>query len=118
MSTNDPLRAAMRQASFALRTIAPNDPDAQMTVEMIDAALSAAQVEPVSAEQVRALLWEEHPECCGQPVVGAEYMGSVEFICCGNPEPALLNDAQIVASLRAMFPPAPGHTDSTGHIKT
>lgn len=24
--------------------------------------------------------------CCGQPCVGAEYMGQQEMICCGNPE--------------------------------
>lgn len=26
-------------------------------------------------------------ECCGNPVVGAEYMGAREMVCCGNPEP-------------------------------
>lgn len=35
------LRAALTQASFALRTIAPDDADAKMTVRMIDAALAA-----------------------------------------------------------------------------
>lgn len=25
--------------------------------------------------------------CCGQPVAGAEYMGEVERVCCGSPEP-------------------------------
>lgn len=55
-------------------------------------------------DQVRALLWDEHPECCGSPVVGAEYMGQQEMVCCGCPEPALLTDAQIVASLRALLP--------------
>lgn len=53
---------------------------------------------------VRDLLWNDHLECCGSPVVGAEYMGQQEQVCCGCPEPALLNDAQIVASLRARFP--------------
>ncbi len=55
-------------------------------------------------EQVRALLWDEHPECCGNPVVGAEYMSDRKMVCCGCPEPSLLTDAQIVATLRSMFP--------------
>jgi hypothetical protein len=63
------------------------------------------QAEPLDAESfVRMLLWDTFPECCGNPVVGAEYMGSQEMVCCGNPEPAELNDAQIVASLRQRFP--------------
>lgn len=70
---------------------------------------TAREDEPMSEEQsdsdfVRGLLWGEHPECCGVPVVGAEYMGQQEQVCCGCPEPALLNDAQIVATLRARFP--------------
>jgi hypothetical protein len=69
-------------------------------------ALASAPRVP-QEQQIRALLWDEHPECCGSPVVGAEYMGQQEMLCCGCPEPALLNDAQIVASLRAMFPEAP-----------
>lgn len=24
--------------------------------------------------------------CCGQPCVGAEYMGQQEMVCCGNPD--------------------------------
>lgn len=24
--------------------------------------------------------------CCGHPVVGAEYMGAQEMICCGDPD--------------------------------
>jgi protein gp37 len=32
---------------------------------------------------LRTALWE----CCGEPDVGAEYMGAVERICCGKPEP-------------------------------
>jgi len=71
------------------------------------AALSSSTVQQVGAETeafVRDLLWNDHPECCGCPVVGAEYMGAQEMTCCGNPEPALLNDKQIVASLRARFP--------------
>jgi hypothetical protein len=61
-----------------------------------------------SAEEfVRMLLWDDFPECCGKPVVGAEYMGQQEMICCGNAEPAQLSDAQIVASLRERFPQEP-----------
>jgi len=30
----------------------------------------------------------EEWDCCGNFVVGAEYMGQCEMICCGNPEPA------------------------------
>lgn len=55
-------------------------------------------------DDLRNLLWAEHPECCGRPVVGAEYMGSVEHICCGCPEGALLNDKQVIATLRSQFP--------------
>lgn len=54
--------------------------------------------------RVRSLLWGEHPECCGCPVAGAEYMGQTEMVCCGQPEQAFLNDAQIVASLRELVP--------------
>jgi hypothetical protein len=64
---------------------------------------------------VRMLLWDTFPECCGCPVedYGGEYMGQRETVmsCCGNPEPALLNDTQIVASLRERFPaPPPGES--------
>jgi len=69
-----------------------------------DARASQALARVPLSDEVRHLLWGEHPECCGCPVVGAQYMGASEMVCCGNPEPALLNDAQIVASLRAMFP--------------
>ncbi len=53
---------------------------------------------------VRNLLWDAHPECCGQPSIGATYMGQNEEVCCGCPEYDTLNDAQIVMSLRAKFP--------------
>jgi hypothetical protein len=71
---------------------------ARDTVGTIEAA-------PQSAEEfVRMLLWDDFPgECCGQPVVGAEYMGQQEMLCCGNPEAARLTDAQIVAALRERF---------------
>ena len=72
------------------------------------AAIAALQAEPQpDAAFVRNLLWDEHPECCGCPVVGAIYMGEQEMVCCGQPEPALLNDRQIVASLRVKFPALP-----------
>lgn len=53
---------------------------------------------------MQSLLWDEHLECCGSPQVGAEYMGQQELVCCGCPEPALLNAEQIVATLRAHYP--------------
>ena len=62
------------------------------------------QSEPSPEAFVRDLLWNTHPECCGCPVVGAEYMGSTEWVCCGQPSRDTLNDAQIVASLRERFP--------------
>jgi hypothetical protein len=37
-----PLEIAASQASFCLRTLLPNDPDAQMTVRMLHAALGRA----------------------------------------------------------------------------
>lgn len=58
----------------------------------------------LSAEEfVRMLLWDDFPECCGRPCVGAEYMGQQEMICCGEPERQPLSDAQIVAALRERF---------------
>lgn len=83
----------------------PSGIDGGTWVHCPKAAIPAAPVRPPSAETlVRDLLWNEHSECCGKPVVGAEYMGSQEMICCGCPEFSLLTDAQIVASLRALFP--------------
>jgi hypothetical protein len=71
--------------------------------------MSKIELPPQSAEEfVRMLLWDEFPECCGCPVedYGGEYMGQREVVmsCCGNPEPARLSDAQIVAQLRERFP--------------
>ena len=86
------------------------DEDAQhdAAFEAVRAAIAALQAEPQpDAAFVRNLLWDEHPECCGCPVVGAIYMGEQEMVCCGQPEPALLNDRQIVASLRVKFPALP-----------
>lgn len=68
-----------------------------------DPAAGRGEIEP----WLRALLWDEHLECCGRPVVGAEYGGMQEQVCCGCAELSLLNDAQIVASLRAAFPEPP-----------
>jgi hypothetical protein len=65
-----------------------------------------AIVSPDAEHFVRMLLWDEFPECCGNPTVGAEYMGVQEQVCCGCPEGALLSNAQIVASLRERFPEA------------
>jgi len=72
--------------------------------EVIRSAWDALALLKADADIVRNLLWDEHPECCGCPVVGATYMGDQEMVCCGQPEPALLNDKQIVATLRAKFP--------------
>lgn len=55
-------------------------------------------------DEVRHLLWGTHPECCGRPCVGAEYMGQCEMVCCGEFDSDTLSDAQIVVSLRARFP--------------
>ena len=55
-------------------------------------------------DEVRHLLWGTHPECCGRPCVGAQYMGQSEMVCCGEFDSDTLSDAQIVVSLRARFP--------------
>jgi hypothetical protein len=39
----DELRAAAMQARFALRELLPHDPDVQMTLRMLDAALDASR---------------------------------------------------------------------------
>ena len=74
-------------------------------------AVDASAAESDLAPKVHRLLWGEHPECCGSPVedTGAEYMGRVERVlsCCGSPDYVRLNDAQIVASLRALLPESP-----------
>ncbi len=73
-------------------------------LKVLDKAFAATEQPKDAAEAfVRDLLWNDQPECCGRPVVGAEYMGQQEMVCCGCPEPSSLNDAQIVASLRARF---------------
>lgn len=61
-------------------------------------------------EEVNSLLWKPQPQCCGNSVVGAEYMGSVEMVCCGEPELDSLSDAEIVKRLREMFPNPEGKT--------
>lgn len=81
------------------------DCNAPKRKEIYKAMLSAVPESPSSVEAyVRDLLWSEHPECCGSPVVGATYLDQQEFVCCGCPEPALLNAKQIVATLRMKFP--------------
>lgn len=55
--------------------------------------------------RVSMYLWDDFPECCGNPVV-AEYMGEQEMVCCGCAEPVLLSDEQIVKHLRDEFPDA------------
>lgn len=64
--------------------------------------------------EISALLWDMHPECCGNPCVGAQYMGQNEMICCGQPQYDLLTDAQIVSSLRSLLP-EPQETASGSH---
>lgn len=56
-------------------------PDEQAAARQAWAACEAAKAEDF--------------ECCGKPVVGAEYMGAQELVCCGNPEPK--GEAQPVA---------------------
>jgi hypothetical protein len=80
-------------------------------VQLVPAAPELlAEVDRLKAERealrakVHALLWDEHAECCGAPVVGAEYMGQQQMVCCGCPERVTLNDAQIVATLRELVP--------------
>lgn len=53
-------------------------------------AVALAAVEEALAELQAAgrIVDGEALECCGRPVVGAEYMGQQEMICCGRPEPA------------------------------
>lgn len=62
--------------------------------------------EQSDAAFVRDLLWSDHLECCGMPTATNHGVHGWEEHCCGRPEPALLNDAQIVATLRARFPNA------------
>ena len=73
----------------------------EQRIEALEAELAACKRD---AELVRSLLWDAHPECCGCPVVGTEYMGAREMVCCGEPSMDTLNDKQIVNTLRAEFP--------------
>lgn len=43
--------------------------------------------------------------CCGNRVVGAEYMGSQEMICCGEPL-EMKSAADVADAIRARFPEA------------
>ncbi len=80
-------------------------------------AARASKAGEATAEAfMQNLLWDVHPTCCGSPVVGAEYMGSQEMVCCGNPDQDTLNDAQIVLTLRAKFPCRAAHP-TTGDKK-
>lgn len=69
LSSRDGLVEALQQASFCLRTLLPNDSDAQLTVRMLDKALAApseSNAEPpayMSGAEVReaaARICEEH----------------------------------------------------------
>ena len=69
--------------------------------EVARAALSQSSSFVDAETLIRDLLWNEHPECCGQPADGCD---RGDLVCCGMFEPAMLNDKQIVATLRARFP--------------
>ena len=71
----------------------------KMRVAMIDAAMVEMKnlYPPLSRTECARLIdaaWEaaqsrtETFECCGCPVVGNEYMGQVQMVCCGKLEPA------------------------------
>lgn len=97
------------------------DPDAAARVaeydavlQQIDAALAGMthhitdeQIVATSADElllkVYELLWGEHPECCGNPEAVGYFGDSPAIDCCRCPNYARLNDAQIVASLRALI---------------
>jgi hypothetical protein len=57
MTPLEQARAAMLQASFALRTIAPEDKDAAMSVQMLDAALAALSKEPQALPPLPAYIY-------------------------------------------------------------
>ena len=82
-----------------------------LTRDMLHYAMAAMGTgSPQDAEAfVRNLLWDAHPECCGRPTWGVE--------CCGQSTYDTLNDAQIVASLRAKFPGISGPTGGGAHAK-
>lgn len=65
------------------------------------------QIDATSADElllkVYELLWGEHPECCGNPEAVGYFGDSPAIDCCRCPNYARLNDAQIVASLRALI---------------
>lgn len=82
----------------------PTDWEYEAHPERIRRILTALTAAQARVEAVETLLWDDHPECCGNPVVGAMYMDQIEMVCCGCAEPVLLNDAQIVATLRQQFP--------------
>ena len=43
---HEAMQVALKQASFCLRELLPQDPDAQMTVRMIEAALATPAAQP------------------------------------------------------------------------
>jgi len=73
--------------------------------ELESALQSTEESLATTLEEARSLLWHAQPRCCGNSVIGAEYMGSVELVCCGEPELDELSDAEIIKRLREMFPP-------------
>jgi hypothetical protein len=68
-------------------------------------------IEPTSEVEtfVRMLLWDDFPECCGNPTV-ADRGDHQEQECCGCPERVGLSDAQIVGHLRERFATPNGNT--------
>ena len=98
----------MKLIADFIRALAAPSADRAAAPSQAPTDLHAAIPAQSDAEFVRMLLWDDFPECCGCPVAdtGGEYMGQTETVmsCCGNPEPAKLADAQIVASLRERFP--------------
>lgn len=89
--------------------------DRERTQAAVILALESARDEMASriealelqVSRVRMYLWDDFPACCGCPVVGAQYMGQKEMICCGNYEPSMLTDNAIVGHLRDELPPQP-----------
>jgi hypothetical protein len=109
-------QAAARQAWDA------REPETQQAIDMMQSARTELDllrqalrvaVEPhqslfermMEAAQTAAQLDADDSECCGKPVVGAEYMGQQEMVCCGNPEPKgepAPTSGPLVDDLRAM----------------
>jgi hypothetical protein len=77
----------------------------QYTEYHVQCAFEAYQAgRRAGAEEMReraAKVSDSAYECCGNPVVGAEYMGSVEQICCGTPL-VMKEPHEITTAIRAM----------------